>query len=64
MTEILRKLKSQYSMLLVEHDMSAVEALADRVSVLVTGRVVANGSFEAIRADKQVRAAYLGEKHR
>jgi branched-chain amino acid transport system ATP-binding protein len=64
MTEILRKLKSQYSMLLVEHDMSAVEALADRVSVLVTGRVVASGSFEAIRADKQVRAAYLGEKHR
>jgi branched-chain amino acid transport system ATP-binding protein len=64
MTEILRKLKSRYSMLLVEHDMSAVEALADRVTVLVTGRVVASGSFEAIRADKQVRAAYLGEKHR
>jgi branched-chain amino acid transport system ATP-binding protein len=64
MTEILRKLKAQYSILLVEHDMSAVEALADRVSVLVAGRVVASGSFEHIRADAQVRAAYLGEKHR
>ncbi|MEA2758912.1 MAG: branched-chain amino acid transport system ATP-binding protein [Methylobacteriaceae bacterium] len=64
MTEILRKLKTQYSMLLVEHDMSAVEALADRVSVLVAGRVVASGSFAHIRADAQVRAAYLGEKHR
>jgi branched-chain amino acid transport system ATP-binding protein len=64
MTEILRKLKTQYSMLLVEHDMSAVEALADRVSVLVAGRVVASGSFAQIRADAQVRAAYLGEKHR
>jgi branched-chain amino acid transport system ATP-binding protein len=64
MTEILRKLKTQYSMLLVEHDMSAVEALADRVSVLVAGRVVASGSFAHIRADAQVRTAYLGEKHR
>jgi branched-chain amino acid transport system ATP-binding protein len=64
MTAILRKLKAQYSMLLVEHDMSAVEALADRVSVLVAGRVVAAGSFEHVRADAQVRAAYLGEKHR
>jgi branched-chain amino acid transport system ATP-binding protein len=64
MTEILRKLKTQYSMLLVEHDMSAVEALADRVSVLVAGRVVASGSFAQIRADAQVRAAYLGEKYR
>jgi branched-chain amino acid transport system ATP-binding protein len=63
-TAILRKLKTQYSILLVEHDMSAVEALADRVSVLVAGRVVASGSFGQIRADTQVRAAYLGEKHR
>jgi branched-chain amino acid transport system ATP-binding protein len=64
MTAILRKLKTQYSMLLVEHDMSAVEALADRVSVLVAGRVVATGSFTQIRANAEVRAAYLGEKHR
>jgi branched-chain amino acid transport system ATP-binding protein len=64
MTEILRKLKTQYSILLVEHDMSAVEALADRVSVLVAGRVIASGSFDQVRADAQVRAAYLGEKHR
>ena len=64
MTDILRNLKRQYSMLLVEHDMSAVEALADRVSVLVSGRIVATGSFEEIRNDPQVRTAYLGEKHR
>jgi branched-chain amino acid transport system ATP-binding protein len=64
MTEILRNLKSQYSILLVEHDMSAVEALADRVSVLVSGRIVATGSFEQVRADAQVRSAYLGERHR
>jgi branched-chain amino acid transport system ATP-binding protein len=64
MTEILRKLKARYSILLVEHDMSAVEALADRVSVLVAGRVIASGSFATIRADAQVRTAYLGEKHR
>jgi branched-chain amino acid transport system ATP-binding protein len=64
MTEILRKLKAQYSILLVEHDMSAVEALADRVSVLVAGRVIASDSFDAVRSNAQVRAAYLGEKHR
>jgi branched-chain amino acid transport system ATP-binding protein len=64
MTDILGRLKTQYSILLVEHDMSAVEALADRVSVLVAGRVIASGSFDQVRADAQVRAAYLGEKHR
>ena len=47
-------------MLLVEHDMDAVFSLADRVSVLVYGRVLATGSPQAIRDDEAVRAAYLG----
>lgn len=61
MIETLRGLKNQVSMLLVEHDMDAVFALADRISVLVYGRVIASGSIDEIRQNPEVRTAYLGE---
>jgi branched-chain amino acid transport system ATP-binding protein len=61
MIEMLRGLKNQVSMLLVEHDMDAVFALADRVSVLVYGRIIASGTVDEIRDNADVRTAYLGE---
>jgi branched-chain amino acid transport system ATP-binding protein len=60
--ELLLRLKGQLTMILVEHDMAAVFALADRISVLIRGRVLVTGLPDAVRADPQVVTAYLGEQ--
>lgn len=62
MVAFVERLKPAYTILLVEHDMDAVFRLADRISVMVSGRVIATGSVAEIRADEQVRTAYLGEE--
>jgi branched-chain amino acid transport system ATP-binding protein len=62
MVAMLASLKGRYAMLLVEHDVEAVFSLADRISVLVAGRIIASGSAAEIRNNRDVRAAYLGEK--
>ena len=61
MVAMLRALKNELTILLVEHDMEAVFALADRITVLVYGRVIASGAPADIRANADVRDAYLGE---
>lgn len=62
MTAVLDGLRAEAPILLVEHDMDAVFALADRISVLVYGEIIATGTGAEIRADPLVRSAYLGEE--
>ena len=61
MIALLNKLKGKQTILLVEHDMDAVFALADRISVLVSGEIIATGEPNNIRRDPKVQNAYLGE---
>jgi branched-chain amino acid transport system ATP-binding protein len=63
MVRLLQELRREVSIVLVEHDMDAVFALADRISVLVYGRVIASGTPSEIRANDEVKRAYLGDQH-
>ena len=63
MVELLKELRREVTIILVEHDMEAVFALADRISVLVYGRVIACDLPGAIRVNEDVKRAYLGEQH-
>ena len=62
LSKLIKKLKKNVTILLVEHDMHAVFSLADRITVLVYGETVASGAPEQIRADPAVRRAYLGDE--
>ncbi|MFW7348387.1 MAG: ABC transporter ATP-binding protein [Pigmentiphaga sp.] len=63
MLALLERLKPRHAILLVEHDMDAVFRIAERITVMVNGTVIATGAPDAIRNDPQVRSAYLGEEH-
>jgi branched-chain amino acid transport system ATP-binding protein len=63
MVTLLQELRREVTIVLVEHDMEAVFALADRITVLVYGRVIASGAPAAIRQNEEVRRAYLGDQH-
>ena len=63
MVQLLLRLKSTHAMMLVEHDIDAIFTLADQLTVMVNGTVIASGLPAAIRADSGVQAAYLGEDH-
>jgi branched-chain amino acid transport system ATP-binding protein len=62
LTALMRRLKGRHTIILIEHDMQAVFALADRISVLVYGELLVTGAPSAVRADPRVRQAYLGEE--
>jgi branched-chain amino acid transport system ATP-binding protein len=63
MVKLLQELRREVTIVLVEHDMDAVFALADRITVLVYGRVIASGVPAAIRQNEEVKRAYLGDQH-
>jgi len=63
MVKLLLELRQEFTIVLVEHDMEAVFALADRISVLVYGRVIASGTSAEIRSNEEVKRAYLGDQH-
>jgi branched-chain amino acid transport system ATP-binding protein len=63
MVKLLGELRKEVTIILVEHDMEAVFALADRISVLVYGRVIASGAPAVIRQNEEVKRAYLGDQH-
>jgi branched-chain amino acid transport system ATP-binding protein len=63
MIALLQTLKTDHAILLVEHDMDAVFALADQLTVMVNGQMIASGAPAAVRANAAVQAAYLGEEH-
>jgi branched-chain amino acid transport system ATP-binding protein len=59
---LLQTLKRRYTLVLVEHDMNAVFALADRISVLVYGRILMTGTPDEVRNNPEVRSVYLGDE--
>lgn len=63
MLAMLERLRADHAILLVEHDMDAVFRVADRITVMVNGAVIAGGSPEAVRSSPEVQRAYLGEAH-
>ena len=63
MIDLLKRLKGRHTIVLIEHDMDAVFALADRITVLVYGRAIATGAPDEIRTNAEVRQAYLGDGH-
>jgi branched-chain amino acid transport system ATP-binding protein len=63
MLALLQSLKPEHAILLVEHDMDAVFRVAERITVMVNGRVIASDTPQAVRANEEVQAAYLGEAH-